>query len=273
LERGFEEFEKEGVDSVLSVVKQKRFNWMKDENGFFYPTNYDIYNRPRRQNFEGYYVENGAFYISSKDNLIQNKNRISGNIRAVEMCEDSYFEIDELSDWRVVEMLMENNGPTNHRSVPEIKLFLTDCDGCLTDGGMYYSEMGDELKKFNTRDGMGIAILKENNIITGIITGEKVELNRRRAEKLKVDIIKMGCKDKLSVVKDICEEYGIEMKNVCYVGDDINDIEVIKEVGYGCAPADACSEVKDVADFITTSSGGNGVIREIADLIVSNFLE
>ena len=267
LERGFEAFNTAGTDSVLSVVRQKRFHWGNDENGYAHPTNYDVFHRPRRQEFDGYLVENGAFYISSKADLLKSQNRVSRNIKAVEMNEDTFFEIDEPSDWVIIEALMKKNGISAPSEIPEIKMFLTDCDGCLTDGGMYYSEHGDELKKFNTRDGMGFALLRERGIITGIITSENVDLNKRRAEKLKLDILEAGCKDKLSAIKRICQERGIDLDNVCYIGDDINDFEAIKAVGYGCCPADAMPEVKSVADYVTKAKGGDGVIREVLDSI------
>lgn len=263
LDRGFDAFETEGTDSVLSVVRQKRFHWENDGNGFAHPTNYDVFRRPRRQEFEGYLVENGAFYICSRTDLLRTRNRVSGNIRAVEMKEDSFFEIDEPSDWVIIEALMKKNGLDRLTGMPRIRMLLTDCDGCLTDGGMYYSEMGDELKKFNTRDGMAFALLRERGIITGIITSENVDLNRRRAEKLKLDILEAGCKDKLGTINRICDKRGIDLENVCYIGDDINDIEVIKAVGFGCCPADAMPEVLTVADYVTKAKGGQGVIREV----------
>lgn len=83
-------------------------------------------------------------------------------------------------------------------------MFLTDCDGCLTDGGMYYSENGDELKKFSTLDGLGMRLMREKGILCGIVTGENTKLVARRAEKLHLDILKMGIKDKLAVVKELC---------------------------------------------------------------------
>ena len=267
LNRGFEVFYEKGTDSVLSVVLQKRFHWGNDENGFAHPTNYDVFKRPRRQDFNGYLVENGAFYITSRTDLLKSKNRVSGNIKVVEMNADTFFEIDEPSDWVIVETLMKKNGISAPSEIPEIKMFLTDCDGCLTDGGMYYSENGDEMKKFNTRDGMGFALLREQGILTGIITSENVELNRRRAEKLKIDILETECKDKAAKIKHVCNKYGIDPSNVVYVGDDINDIEAIKLVGYGCCPADAMAEVKSVAKFITSVEGGKGVIREIVEQI------
>lgn len=267
LDRGFEAFNEEGTDSVLSVVRQKRFHWANDENGFAHPTNYDVFMRPRRQEFEGYLVENGAFYISSKNDLIKSQNRVSGNIKVVEMNEDTFFEIDEPSDWVIIEALMKKNGIVAPKEIPEIKIFLTDCDGCLTDGGMYYSEKGDELKKFNTRDGMGFALLRQKGVITGIVTSESVDLNRRRAEKLKLDILEAGCKDKLNAIKRICDERGISLEDVCYIGDDINDLEVIKAVGYGCCPSDAMPEVKMVANYVSTAKGGEGVIRDVVEKI------
>lgn len=268
LDRGFKLFEEDETDSVLSVVPQKRFNWEIDENGFSKPINYDVYNRPRRQDFKGYYVENGAFYISSKVDLLRTQNRVSGKIKTVEMSEDSFFEIDEPSDWIIIEALMKKRGFTECCSAPEIKMVLTDCDGCLTDGGMYYSEKGDELKKFNARDGMGFKLLREKGILTGIITSENVDLNKRRAEKLKLDVLEVGCVNKLAIVKRICDERNIDLENVAYIGDDINDLEVIQFVGYGCAPADALPKVRNAARYVTSANGGEGVIREVADVIL-----
>ena len=267
LDRGFESFVTPGTDSVLSVVPQKRFNWSVDLQGFAHPTNYDVFHRPRRQEFGGYLVENGAFYITSKQDLLKTGNRLSGNIKAVEMNEASYLEIDEPSDWDIIEGIMKKNRMSVSPETLEIKMFLSDCDGCLTDGGMYYSEEGDELKKFNTRDGMGFALLRERGIITGIVTSESTNLIRRRAEKLKLDILKIGCKDKLSFIKELCLEYNMSLNNVCYVGDDINDIEVVKTVGYGCCPKDAIEGVKLNADYVAKCCGGGGVIREVADII------
>lgn len=271
LNRGFEVFGQEGTDSVLSVVLQKRFHWEIDSEGNARPTNYDVFQRPRRQEFEGYYVENGAFYITAKKDLLTSRNRVSGNIKIVEMNEDTFFEIDEPSDWEIIERLMKKNNMDNVQSyMGNFKMLLTDCDGCLTDGGMYYSEKGDELKKFNTKDGMGFALLQKKGIITGIITGEDVELNKRRVEKLNLDVYEPGCKDKVAVIKRLCDQYNIKLKEVVYIGDDINDLEVLKMVGYGCTPADAVPAVRAVAKYVTTAKGGEGVIREVIGKVFYN---
>ncbi len=107
LQKGYDLFTMPGTDSVLSTVRQKRFLWAVNEEGIASPTNYDVFHRPRRQEFDGYLVENGAFYISSKEDLLKSKNRLSGNIRAYEMDESTYFEIDEPSDWLIISHQLE----------------------------------------------------------------------------------------------------------------------------------------------------------------------
>lgn len=152
----------------------------------------------------------------------------------------------------------------------KIRLFLTDCDGCLTDGGMYYTESGDEIKKFNTLDGMGFQLLREQGILTGIITKENTKIVERRAQKLKVDFLRQGVQDKLKVIQEICRENNISLAEVAYVGDDINDYEVIKAVGYGCCVNNAIERIKGYAKYISKKNGGSGAIREIADWILEN---
>lgn len=262
IDGGFKLFENPDCDSVLSVVRQYRFIWKNSENGIAAPINYDVFKRPRRQDFDGYIMENGAFYITSRSALLTSKNRISGRIMAYEMPENTAYEIDEPSDWIVIEQLMKNERPAKQNTT--IKMFLTDCDGCLTDGGMYYSENGDEMKKFNTRDGVAFSMLKNRGIITGIITGENVELNRRRAEKIGVDELYMGVTDKLAVVKKLADKYDVSLDEIAYVGDDINDLSVLKEVGFSCCPNDAVDEVKKNVNYIAENRGGYGVIREIS---------
>lgn len=268
LEGGFRLFQQKDTDSVLSVVKQKRFHWKIKEDGYAVSTNYDVFHRPRRQKFEGYLVENGAFYITSRNNLLKYQNRISGNIRAYEMDESTYFEIDEPSDWLIIEQQLLHRKRNAVTEIPTIKMFLTDCDGCLTDGGMYYSENGDELKKFNTKDGMGFRLLREAGIITGIITSENREMNARRAEKLMLDELYQGVSDKVEVISRLCQKYGISPENVAYVGDDRNDLKALQYVGFGCTVNDAAAEVKGCVDYVSSLNGGQGAVREIIEVIL-----
>ena len=267
LDGGFELFMQPETDSVLSAVRQKRFNWNVDGDGYASPINYDYKKRPRRQEFDGYLTENGAFYITSRKSFEASHNRISGRIRAYEMSEDTFFEIDEPSDFEIIGMMMKNNENRTH-SGNGIKLFLTDCDGCLTDGGMYYSQDGDAMKRFNAKDGMGISMLRKAGIITGIVTGENSQIVAHRAEKLFMEEVHLGIKDKLSCVKTICEARGIDMSETAYVGDDVNDIEVMDAVGYAFSVPNAEDCVKSHAQYISERTGGNGAIRDIAEKIL-----
>lgn len=258
------------ADSIFSYVIQKRFIWSKRDNSFV-PLNYFPNNRHRRQDFEGFIVENGAFYITSKEALINSGCRISGKILGVEMPEETYYEIDEPTDWIVVEHLLKSRYNSKYKldeKLKQIKAVFFDCDGVLTDGGMYYSENGDELKRFNTKDGMAIKLLKEKNVVTAIITGENVELVRRRGQKLKVDEIILGSKEKIEDVLKLCNKYNLKLNEIAYIGDDINDIEVIKKIGIGFAVKDAISIVKKHADHVLESKGGEGALREVAEIIL-----
>ena len=265
IDGGMKLYNEQGTDSVLSVVIQKRFIW-KNENDEAVPANYDVYNRPRRQDFDGFMMENGAFYITSKESLLKTGNRVSGHIKAYVMSEDTAVEIDEPSDFIVLEQLLKKRMSSQKAgSDKQIKMIITDCDGCLTDGGMYYSENGDELKRFNTKDGFALSSMKRRGIITGIITGEDRTLNKRRAEKLHMDFILQGASDKLNAVKECCKKYDILPDEILYIGDDLNDIEAIKNVGFSACPADATSEIIKASDYVSRKCGGYGAVRDIID--------
>ncbi len=144
-----------------------------------------------------------------------------------------------------------------------------DVDGVLTDGGMYYAENGDELKKFNTRDGQGLALLREAGILTAIVTRERTEIVTRRAAKLGIGEVHQGVVDKLAVVKDLLARHGIAPEDACYIGDDIGDLEVLRFVGLPVAVRDAMRCVRDAARLVTRTRGGEGAVRELCDLILA----
>lgn len=256
-------------DSIITCVRNYRFFWSEDGTSI----NYDYMNRPRRQNFKGMLMENGAFYINTVKNILSCGNRLGGKIGIYEMPEYTATEIDEPDDWIILENLMRKHVLAHQSSEkPDIKLFLTDIDGTLTDGGMYYSENGDELKKFNTHDGMGMWLLRKKGIKVGIITSEDSQLNQRRADKLKVDFIKQGKRNggKLEVAKEICVELGISLQQVAYIGDDLNCIELLSAVGIAACPADACEKVKTIPNiYVMTKNGGEGCVREFIEYLIS----
>ncbi len=149
-----------------------------------------------------------------------------------------------------------------------IQLLATDVDGVLTDAGMYYAESGDEWKKFNTRDGMGLKLLQGQGIVTAIITMEQTRLVARRADKLKIKEIYQGITNKAEVLSALSQKYAIPFASMAYIGDDVNDLPALKLVGWACAPADCVDEVRAVADYVCAARGGEGAVREVADLIL-----
>ena len=153
-----------------------------------------------------------------------------------------------------------------------VKLFLTDVDGVLTDAGMYYSESGDELKKFNTHDGMGLQLIREKGIKTGIITSENTQMVERRFNKLKLDYLYQGKREggKLASVKEICEKEGITLAEVAYIGDDVNCFELLSSVGLAACPADALDAIKNIPGIIQMKKkGGEGCVREFVEIIIN----
>lgn len=148
------------------------------------------------------------------------------------------------------------------------KLILTDIDGVWTDGGMYYDGTNAELKKFNTYDSAGVLFAHHLGIPVGIITGENTEIVKRRADKLKVDYCYLGCKDKVSIAKDLCSQLHIQLEDVAYIGDDINDIKLLKLVGWRGVPSSAPAYVKVLSTVPLRQKGGDGVFREFVEKLL-----
>lgn len=152
------------------------------------------------------------------------------------------------------------------RKIP--KLILTDIDGVWTDGGMYYDEHSNELKKFNTYDSAGVLFTHQLHIPVGIITGETTDIVKRRAEKLKVDYLFQGIKDKFTVVSKLCKELCIDLKDIAYIGDDINDVKVLKSVGWAGVPSSAPKYIRKLATVQLFKKGGEGCFREFVEEVL-----
>ena len=165
----------------------------------------------------------------------------------------------------------EHETRNKEHKTQNIKLFLTDVDGVLTDAGMYYSEAGDELKKFNTHDGMGLQLIRHKGIKTGIITSEDTKMVERRFQKLKLDYLYQGKREggKLATVKEICEKEGISLAEVAYIGDDVNCFELLSSVGLAACPANAVDAIKNIPGIIQMNKrGGEGCVREFTEMIL-----
>lgn len=148
------------------------------------------------------------------------------------------------------------------------KLVITDIDGVWTDGGMYYDQTGNEWKKFNTADSAGVLFCRMMKIPVAIITGENTEIVKRRAEKLKIDFLVQGAKNKLKEAETICKQLHIELKDVAFIGDDINDLELLQRVGISVAPNNAPNYIKNKVNITTQKSGGEGAFREFVETIL-----
>ncbi len=257
---GLEQFRSSGADSLLTCVRIKRFFWSPAGESL----NYDYRSRPRRQDFDGQLMENGAFYISKVGAVRQSGNRLSGQIAVCELPDFMATELDEPHDWVVMEELIRKHRMSDRPRL-KVRLFVSDVDGVMTDAGMYYSENGDELKKFNTHDGMAFNLMQKAWIKTAMVTSENTQMVERRARKLKVDYLYQGKwhGDKLDAVLDICKKEGFELSEVAYIGDDINCREVLTRVGVAACPANALPVIKNIPGIIRLDTrGGEGAVRE-----------
>ncbi|HEY0816440.1 MAG TPA: acylneuraminate cytidylyltransferase [Pseudonocardia sp.] len=259
----------DGFDSVLSVVRQRRFRWERTADGAI--ADYDPAGRPRRQQLAGHLVENGALYLTSRSALVRTGVRISGRIGLWEMPEDSYTEVDEQSDLVIVDALLRRRDrPVEPaRGAARIQLVLTDVDGVLTDNGMTYSSDGSESKTYSARDGKGFELLRRAGIRTGILTSEDGPQIHARAAKLQVDALRAGTADKLADAKELCARWSIGLDEVAFIGDDVHDVELLRAVGLAACPADAVPAARAAAAHHCRAAGGHGAFRELADAILA----
>lgn len=254
-------------DSILTGTRLKRFFWEKVDE-IAHPINYNYKKRPRRQEFKGTLMENGAFYITKKNILTTDKCRLGGKIGFLELPKENAVEIDEPGDWDIIESLLWKNQKNN--LLGQIKALVIDVDGTLTDGGMYYTKNGEFLKKFNTRDAKGLELIQKTDIEVILLTAEESDVVRARAHKLSLKNVYYGIKNKMPKLQEICETLGITLNEVAYIGDDINDLDCLLNVKFSACPSDAHPEVLKKVSYICKRNGGNGAVREICDLLLKN---
>lgn len=253
----------EEFDAALTVVKSHRFIWNVDGT----PQNYDVFKRPRRQDFGGLLIENGAVYATTKVAFLASNNRVSGKIGLVEMPEETLMEIDSPSDWDIVENLLiarQKRIKNNQR----IQYLVLDVDGVFTDGGIFYNEEGEFAKKFDMRDGMGLEILRQNDVAVVVLTSENSKLVAQRMKKLQITDTFLGVKDKFSFLKHFLKGKNSSFGAVAYAGDDVNDLTNMCCAGWSFAPANATAIIKMHADIILTHNSADGAIREVCETIL-----
>lgn len=251
-------------DSALTVVNTHRFLW----NAKGEALNYNPHKRPRRQDFEGLLVENGAVYTTTKSVLQKHKNRIGEKTAIVKMPEDSLLEIDTETDWVAVEQLLIER-QKRAKETAKITHVVLDVDGVFTDGTITYTKDGEHTKNFDMRDGMGLEILRQFNVKVLVMTSENSELVAKRMQKLKIKNVYLGVKDKYSLLQNILKEENLSINNFAYIGDDVNDLTNICSVGWSFAPNNATDVVRLHADVVLSKPSVAGAIREACQFIMN----
>lgn len=159
--------------------------------------------------------------------------------------------------------------PEARSRLAQVKLLALDVDGVLTDGGLYYTESGEELKKFNVKDGLGLKLVMQAGIEVAIITTSTTPVTQHRAKKLGIPHVYLGAEDKLSVLIELCDRLGISLEQVAFVGDDIVDLPILKSIGCPITVADGMAQNKQHALLITELAGGQGCVREVCEWLLS----
>ncbi|PQV47283.1 N-acylneuraminate cytidylyltransferase [Jejuia pallidilutea] len=254
----------EGKDSALTVVNTHRFVWNEDGTA----VNYNPKERPRRQDFKGLLIENGAVYVCTKDVLLNQKNRLGNTIGIVKMPEESLHEVDTEQDWIVVENLLIERQRRAKRS-EKITHLVLDVDGVFTNGTIAYTKDGEHTKNFDMRDGMGLEILRQFGVEVMVMTSEQSQLVAKRMEKLKIPQVYLAVKDKYTLLQTLAASQNFSLNNVAYVGDDVNDMANICSVGWSLAPNNAMPEIKQLADVVLSKNSGAGAIREACEFIIN----
>lgn len=264
IDLALEKFDREHLDSLVTGVLQKRFYWTPSGQ----PLNYDPLHRPRRQDWAGTILENGAFYITRRSVLEQTRCRLGGRIGVYAMPPETAVEIDDPEDWlslqrMIVQRKQADLGPV----LRQIRLVMVDVDGTLTDGGMYYSAEGEIMKRFDTRDAVGLHRLEEAGVAVVIVTRENSSIAEARARKLNLPC-RIGITDKCAMLEELCREHHLQPGQIGVIGDDLNDLDCMKKAGFAACPNDAQPCVKACCHWIASSTGGHGAVREIAELLL-----
>ncbi len=243
------------ADSVVAVARKPLLLWEEDGT----PMNYDPLHR--EGSIEGEFVETESLYVLARAVIDDTDSRLGGRIAIHEVPAERSFRIASDVDLEAGAVRARRYGYSP--AARAVKLIVLDVDGVLTDAGFYYSEEGESLKKFNTRDGAGIMIARKAGAEFGIITGESTGFAPARAAKLKISRVELGCSDKLPVLDGWRRELGLEWSEVVYMGDDLPDLPCVRAAGVGACPRNAEPEVRAAADFVSSVDGGQGCVRDL----------
>ena len=263
--------EHEDADSAFTAKVFFYFIWKMNQDGSCDGINHDKRFRPRRQDREPQFEENGAVYVMKTDGFLKARHRFFGKTVMSLMPEERCYEIDTEADLDVADKLLQQRC-MNHsfkRAFPkQIGAIVFDFDGVMTDDSVYVSQDGVESVCCSRSDGLGISHAKKWGIPLLILSSEMNDVVRVRAEKLGIPVVnRVGTLHKADVLVEWANARTIDLSSIVYVGNDVNDLECMRRVGYAVAPANSRDEVKDVADWVLESFGGKGAVREFIDMI------
>ena len=254
-------------DSLLSVVESKKFLWSVDKSGGNKAINYDIDNRKREQDINDTYEENGSIYICKTKNLRKYNNRLSGKISIYKMDFWSTLQIDEIHDFELANWV--SSYKIKNFKIPKLKdleMIVFDFDGVFTNNKFFLNKKGEEVVTLSRADGLAIKILKQNKVQMLVLSSEKNDVVKLRCQKIGVNY-KNGVDNKIKYLKYYFFKNGINKENVLYIGNDLNDLECMKYIGFPVAVYDAADLVKKNSKIILDSKGGDGAIRELVSIL------
>ncbi len=268
VQQAIDTFLREQADSLLSVCPVHGFIW-RQEHGKVSSFTYDHRNRPRRQDAPEDLVENGSLYLFKSSILREHKNRLGGKIALHRMDPLDSFQIDEPGDLALIEHLMSFRRRSRTADFSKVRLLVLDFDGVLTDNRVMVREDGTESVLCSRGDGFGIGLLVKAGFEVCVLSKEENPVVSARCRKLKIPCIQ-GCDDKLPVLKKLASERRLEASGVAYVGNDLNDLDCLRWAGTPVAVADAVTEAKAAAVWVTQAPGGFGAVREVCDAILAS---
>jgi len=269
LDRALVRFETLGCDSMLSVAPFHGFLWRTASDGTAAPMTYDPAARPRRQDMQDIARETGSFYVFTRVLFERTGARLGGRMAAFEVPPEDALDIDDPEDLALARAEAARRGLAIGDGLGDVEWLVLDVDGTLTDGAMYYGEDGAEHKRFDTRDGAGLGRWRAAGGRIAFITGENSRAVVRRAEKLGVDHVVLGCTDKRAALEDLCRRFRTTPDRCVAMGDDLPDLGWAGRARVFAAPADARPEVRAAADLVTQAAGGHGAVRELVDRLLA----
>ena len=252
-----------GSDSLFTGVLIKRFLWSLAGQ----PLNYDPMHRPFSQNFRGSIMENGAFYLTSRAALMQHRNRLGGKIAMFQMAPETATELDDPEDWDDVEKLLSRKVSPLAARAKRIKLIVSDFDGVWTDNRVYSFANSEEAIASSKADSLCLGVFRQRfGVPVVVVSKEQNPVVRSRCAKLNLEAL-CSIDDKRFLLERELTERGISWPEICYIGNDVNDLECMSKAGLTFCPSDAALEVRCKADYILNHSGGNGAVREMLELL------